>query len=343
MGEIVFLGEISCPSGELVIVDGGTLGMWSGRRSPGELDPRGLGIDDPQLIADISGSVDYVVVGPDAGNAAASFARRPTPYHYDIPASRAAEWADQFAQHCHAHGWNASVQTEAVQVPHRERAHRCAVERLAGFRVFGLPAVAIDGLPTTAAVRVEARRSDGPWHGWSEMTVRVRDTPVAATTDVGSVGVDAARLAFADADALTHWHHDEPLDGLADVAFWGGTAAATAAAEFSADRLTKAGDEGSYGWTNLPIRSALQRARTIEVWKNAEPSRRMALDFRPHSHHWQVMQQVRASDNETGSVTIGDAQILFAMTSWGDGVFPVHADRDAAGDLVSLRVTLTEQ
>ncbi|GAB3972135.1 hypothetical protein V1634_07925 [Plantactinospora veratri] len=79
---------------------------------------------------------------------------------------------------------------------------------------------------------------------------------------------------------------------------------------------------------------------TIEAWKNAEPARRMALDFRPHSHHWQVMRQVRASDNETGTITIGDAQILFAMTSWGDGLFPAHADRDAAGNLVALRITL---
>ncbi|MFI7430454.1 hypothetical protein ACIBPB_25980 [Micromonospora sp. NPDC049836] len=341
MGEIVFLGGVSCPSGELVIVDGGILGMWSGPRPPNELDPRGLGIDDPQLRADISGAVDYVVVGPDAVPAAASFPRRPTRYHYDIPASRTTEWEALFAQHCHAHGWNASVQPEAAQVPHRERAHRCAVERLAGFQVFGLPAVAVDGLPTTASVRVEARRSDGPWHGWSEMILRVRDTPVATTADVGSVGVDAARLAFADADALTRWRHDEPLDGLADVAFWG-AAAGAAAAEFSAHPLAAAGDEGSYGWTNLPVRSALRRAMTIEAWKNAEPSRRMALDFRPHSHHWQVMQQVRASDNETGTITIDDAQILFAMTSWGDGVFPAYADRDAAGDLVSLRITLAE-
>jgi hypothetical protein len=26
----VLLGEISCPSGELVLMDGGYLGMWSG-------------------------------------------------------------------------------------------------------------------------------------------------------------------------------------------------------------------------------------------------------------------------------------------------------------------------
>jgi hypothetical protein len=68
----------------------------------------------------------------------------------------------------------------------------------------------------------------------------------------------------------------------------------------------------------------------------------MALDFRPHSHHWQVMRQVRASENETGTIDLGDARILFAMTSWGDGVFPAYADYDQDGSLVAVRVQLAE-
>jgi hypothetical protein len=34
MEEIYELGAITCPSGELVVLDGGHLGMWSGERSP---------------------------------------------------------------------------------------------------------------------------------------------------------------------------------------------------------------------------------------------------------------------------------------------------------------------
>ncbi|GGR87352.1 hypothetical protein GCM10010169_34490 [Micromonospora fulviviridis] len=340
MGEIVTLGEVRCPSGQLVIVDGGMLGMWSGSRPPNELDPRGLGIEDPDLLAEVAGAADYTVVGPDAERAGASFQVRPGRYHYDIPASRRDDWVERFGGHCREHGWMAGLERSETQVSHRERARRCAVERQRGFSVFGLPAVAVDGLPGRA-VRVEAERSNGPWDGWSQMIVRVCDAPVASTVDVGVVGVDAARLAFADVHALDLWRHEEPLDGLADVAFWGADAPA-AAQEFTAEPLTTSGDEGSYGWTGLPIRSALRRAMTVQAWRDAEPGRGLAVDFRPHSHHWQVMRQVRASDTESGTLPLGDAQILFAMTSWGDGVFPVQVDRDAAGHLLAVRITLAE-
>jgi hypothetical protein len=64
----------------------------------------------------------------------------------------------------------------------------------------------------------------------------------------------------------------------------------------------------------------------------------MAVDFRSHSHHWQIMRQVRASHVEAGSVELGDARVLCAMTSWGDGFFPVNADLDSSGDLLAVRV-----
>lgn len=340
MGEIVRLGEVRCPSGQVVIIDGGMLGMWSGSRPPTELDPRGLGIEDPGVLAEVVGAADYVVVDPDAEPAGASFRIRPGRYHYDIPASRRDDWVEQFGGHCREHGWTAALRRADAQVPHRERSRRCAVERQLGFSVFGLPTAAVDGLPDRA-VTVEAERSDGPWDGWSQMIVRVRDAPVASTVDVGVVGVDAARLVFADADALDLWRHEESLDGLADVAFWGIDAPA-AAQEFTAAPLTTPGDGGSYGWTDLPVRSAVRRAMTVQSWRDAEPGRRLAMDFRPHSHHWQVMRQVRASDTESGTLRLGTAQILFAMTSWGDGIFPVQVDRDAAGDLLAVRITLDE-
>jgi hypothetical protein len=68
----------------------------------------------------------------------------------------------------------------------------------------------------------------------------------------------------------------------------------------------------------------------------------MMVYFRPHSHHWQVMRQVRASEFEAGSVDIGDARLLGAMTTWGDGYFPVSADLDASGALVAVRVSFSD-
>jgi hypothetical protein len=66
------------------------------------------------------------------------------------------------------------------------------------------------------------------------------------------------------------------------------------------------------------------------------------VDFRPHSHHWQVMAQVRASATGSGVVEVGGARILFVALSKGDGSYPVYADRDAAGELVAVRVALEE-
>jgi hypothetical protein len=34
MAEIVKLGEVTCPSGQLVLMDGGYLGLWTDERSP---------------------------------------------------------------------------------------------------------------------------------------------------------------------------------------------------------------------------------------------------------------------------------------------------------------------
>ena len=80
------------------------------------------------------------------------------------------------------------------------------------------------------------------------------------STAVGTVGVDWARLAFADAQALGSWQHDSPIDGLADVAFWG-RSQEDAALAHDAALLTTPGDAGTYGWADLPVAAAVDRRR----------------------------------------------------------------------------------
>jgi hypothetical protein len=319
---------MSCPSGYLVVLDGGYLGMWSGDRSPSDLDPADLGIEDAALAANMVGSKDFHGAGP-------------IPYHYDIPGGAAEEWTRGFQERCREQGLDGRLEPYARMVPHRERALRAARERLPGFTFFGVPAVAVGPLPTDRGFDVVAERSDGE-DGWRHMTVRVSDAPVASTTPIGEVGVDWARLAFADVDALSQWEHEKPLDGLADVLFWGGPDADEAAVHFGASHVGTPGDEGSYGWTDLPVEYAAKRAMVIQDWKDEVPGRKLGLDFRPHSHHWRVMARVRASATESGSISVGGAEVLFAMTSWGDGIFAVEADYDGAGSLVAVRVNLAD-
>lgn len=75
MTDSVPLGEITCPSGELVLMDGGYLGLWSGAGAP-----------------DSKSAVDFEIVGPDAEAAARSFDRQPGRMLYDIPEHAVAEF-----------------------------------------------------------------------------------------------------------------------------------------------------------------------------------------------------------------------------------------------------------
>ncbi|WP_211268753.1 hypothetical protein [Actinoplanes subtropicus] len=112
------------------------------------------------------------------------------------------------------------------------------------------------------------------------------------------------------------------------------------AAEFGAPRLAGSAEDG-YGWVDLPVAEAYRRGLAIEMRRNEPGGPKFAFDFRPHSHRWQVMSLVRASDHDAGVIQVDGADILMAMTSVGDGFFPVHLDVDAAGLPVALRIDIT--
>jgi hypothetical protein len=137
---------------------------------------------------------------------------------------------------------------------------------------------------------------------------------------------------FIDADAVNAWKHDEPIDGKADFVFWGRDAD-----EVAREHRVPALADGQYGWEDLPIDEIVRRGEPIEQSKRAN-GRKMATDFRPHSHHWELMRQVRASPTESGIVHIGDAVACGFMTTWGDGFFPVVRELSAAEEVVAVRV-----
>lgn len=320
-----------------MVADGGYLSGWSGDRSPAEIDPEMMGVDDPKLAREIAGAVDFDIVGPDAAAAATSFDRQNGLSLYDIPMSHADTITDEFTSHCKENGLDANLQARPERISHRERVRRCVEGSDGSFIIFGVPVVAVGGLPTDRKLPVEATRRDYGDLGvrWQDISVLVSDEPPTRSTLLGQIGVDWARFVFADADALNSWKHHRPIDGLADVAFWGASEA-EAAADLGAAQLP----EGVSGWENMGLERAFERYESIETWLAAGPDRRVKIDFRPHSHHYQVMREVRASDNEAGTVEVAGAEILFAMTSWGDGWFTAYADYDAADNLVAVRIDL---
>ncbi|MGW6013550.1 hypothetical protein [Streptomyces sp. NPDC055210] len=333
MGEIYGLGEITCPSGQLVIVDGGHLGMWSGEGSPALVDPGAFGVQEPAVAADVGAATDFLITGPDADTAAHSFGRQPGRTLHDIPASGAAHLVELFGAHCREQGLDAALEARAERVPHRERVRRCAERGGGSFLMNGVPVVALGGLPGDRPLPVLATDSG--------IVIPVDPSPAVAAVkslELGEIRVDWARLFFGDADALSAWRHDDPVDGLADLAFWG-AAEADAADEFAAPDLGGPGEKGVKGWTGLPVPDAMRLATALFDWKDADPRRRLMVDFRPHSHHWQIMRAVRASPLDSGTVQVGGAQMLCAMTGQGDGWFPVTADLSPTGHLVSIRVS----
>jgi hypothetical protein len=329
------LGEIAAPSGAIVCIDAGLLGLWCHDRPP-FVEP---GEFDEELTAKMNAAVDLAIEGPDAEAAGIAFDRQPHPrFLYDMPADFH-EVQALFDDVCRARKLVAGLVPLPQRVTHRRRID-LALEygRGAGeFMFHGISVVAIAGLPRDRKLPVRGQRmpGDDDPDRWRHVYLECRpNTPVARAELIGSVAVDKARLMFADVDALGEWKHEEPFDGLADVVFWGLDAAALAA-EAGAPR--RSGSE--FGWSDLPVDEAADRALRLQDLRDAR-GWKLALDFRPHSHHYQMMAQVRSSPTGSGTLAIGPSGAMFCLfrTTWGDGYFPVYRDLASDGSLVRVRV-----
>ena len=131
------------------------------------------------------------------------------------------------------------------------------------------------------------------------------------------------------------WDDRNSRDGKADLVFWGRDAAAVAA-EIGAVPIQFAGETNLFGWADLPFDEARGLAQRVHALRSE--SRKFALDFRPHTHHWQVMRDVRATQTESSVIDLCNSQLCMFMTTWGDGPFPVEADLDASGQMLRLRI-----
>lgn len=173
----MWLGAVTCPSGELVLIDADSLGHWSGRGTPVDLDGQW---------------VDAEIVGPDAVAAAQAFHRQSTTLLYDIPRHAQDRYAGLVA--ALAGGFDAELRILDEQVPHRERVSRAIACGDPGFTVLGVPVIVVGGLPRERPLPVYRDRT--------RLWVEIGAGPTVGARDLGAVGIDSGRLAFGDADAL---------------------------------------------------------------------------------------------------------------------------------------------
>lgn len=168
---------------------------------------------------------------------------------------------------------------------------------------------------------------------WDHVSVEIGDGEVHASKKIGEAGVDFARLVCVDHVALDHWQHDESLDGLADVMFWGRDEKKLATV-MGAPRT-----RDGYGWSNLAVDAAETRLIAVER-KKAENKWLLATDFRPHSHHFHALAAARANPRGAGEMDLAGSRMLLFFTSWGDGVYPIFLDTDHDDRPVRVRIQL---
>ena len=331
------LGFVTCPSGVLIVMDTGYLGIWSHNQPP--ILPDGI-LETEEATAHANAFVDLRIVGADAEQAGRMLAMSWHPlFIYDQPADHP-ELDAKLANLVRTHGLDAHFQVVSPRIPHRQRVNQ-AIQQGAGageILIHGIWASVVSDVPNSVPLAVFGERlGRGEKEQWARVLVECRpQTRIVRSEKVGSVGVDYARLLIADVDALGEWQHEKSLDGLADYTFWGRDAEAAAHA-LHAPRL--GADE--FGWTDVRENLAQERGLAVENYREAK-NLKFAADYRPHSHHWRVMKPTRVSRTESGTTEVGGATMCNFMTSWGDGLFEVYRDVAQSGALVQIRIEFCE-
>jgi hypothetical protein len=171
---------------------------------------------------------------------------------------------------------------------------------------------------------------------WRRVIIQCRPSKRCVRShEIGLVSVDYARILIADVVVLGTWKHEESLDGMADFLFWGRDAEQIAAT-LMAPRLS----DNEFGWVDVPVEAARENGIAVREYRD-QYSLKVADDYHPHSHHWQVMKPVRENNpTESSTTEIDGEKVCNFMTTWGDGVFQVYRDLDGAGEIVQIRVEM---
>jgi hypothetical protein len=320
----VLLGEVEVPSSILLVLDPGLGRFW---RHDG--DPSSPRKADPKHC-------DLAIVGPDAVAAGKAYDRQFDPrYLFDVV--DVAQTRKRFAKFVKDKKLDARLEQLESRIPHLQRA-RLAVEIGGGAGVVSwnhLWAVAVAGLPAGQELRIEATpMPEGEFAGrWRSIDVVIdANKAIAQSLPVQGVMVEHGQLICADLEAFGEFRMWEPLDGLADYVFWGNDAP-TIAEKFQAPRL----DDRHFGWINIPDAEAPRYFQPVQDWIESQKLD-AGVDYRPHCNLEKLNAQIRNTELESGQLDLAGARACGFRNRWGDGIFTVIRDLDAAGQLVRVRL-----
>lgn len=333
------LGEVTVPSGTVVLIDFGLMDLWT-HNNPPLIKP---GILPEEALESANKGADFIIEGPDAESAGAKFARQPNPFYiYDIPRHGVAELEENFASFVKSSGLNARLRELTERVPPRQRIDQTLEHGAGAGEIFlhGIHSIAVGNLPKDRVLTVTGERMNLEEYAdhWRSVSLLLRadfeESKICRSKQIGCVAVDMARLMFCDADAMGKWIHEDSIDGLADFVFWGKDALRLSK-KFEAPHV----QDNIYGFVGKPV---MELAETAMLVKEHLDLHHLvaALDFRPHSDHWRMLKTISEHKTESGTIDLADSKCCGFMTSWGDGFFPVYLDLDADGRALRLKIEL---
>lgn len=335
------LGTVTCPTGDLLLMDFGLLELWSGDEAPVLEGGTRIVAESTAEIA--NQAVDLEIVGPDADAVAEQLDLVVVKGNYAFDVVDTDRFSERFKAVCESTGLQAAFH-RIDRMPHRQRLLRLLDWSPEGVEVpfNGILGVAVRGVPRDRTLEVFGQRMDpdgldaGKWHSvWVECDER---EPVSSV-EAGYVYVDEARLLFTDPTALSSWRHYDTIDGLADLVFHGRDARVVAE-QMGARALEELGDAEQFGWVDRPVDEILELGEELETMQQ-DSSLRFAFDFRPHNDHYRLLSQAWMSPTGSGTIDVGGAQVTGFLTGgWGDGAFAVYRDVAADGTLCRVRVEL---
>lgn len=200
-------------------------------------------------------------------------------------------------------------------------------------------AAVIDGLRPDVAYPVTGEPiREGLGEGFLQrLSITFREGEAAVREEIGDVPVNHVRAMIVDAAIDPVWDDDVARDGLADLAFWGRHEVEVAAA-FGAAPMGTPGEPRCFGWRDRPLDDARALARRSEAERAG--GKGLAVDLRPHTDLWRVLEDLRASPTGSLQVEYEGSRLLFFDSVYGYGAVAISAERDAVGRLLGVVVDL---